>query len=175
MRWFYLSVAETCQRGFGLFRHETLSEKLPISALFQTAWQTTSRVLYTAFLGTITVKESKLCRCQNNSERKGNMPRSFLITKLQKRKDCEDGLVATDDDGERVDVATRRCIDEDDCDQSTRVHHPAVSTELHDVSVTGEAGDNSLTDFIGTLTTAAVHCSVFVPKTSRDFTVLKRQ
>lgn len=104
------------------------------------------------------------------------MPRSFLITKLQKRKDCEeDGLVATDDDGERVDVATRRCIDEDDCDQSTRVHHPDVSTELHDVSVTGEAGDNSLTDFIGTLTTAAVHCSVFVPKTSRDFTVLKRQ
>jgi len=84
------------------------------------------------------------------------MPRSFLITKLQKRKNndnVDEDRTASDDDEQVVDVSSRRFVD--DVDLTTQVH--GLSTDFEDVaaniSVRADEG-NSLTDFIGTSTTA---------------------
>lgn len=80
------------------------------------------------------------------------MPRSFLITKLQKWKDSDvaEDEIAFDDD-EEVDVSTGCFVD--DGDLTTPV--PSLSTKLEDVVVTGRAYDgNSLANFIGMSTKA---------------------
>jgi len=83
------------------------------------------------------------------------MPRSFLITKLQKRKDNDDvdeDRTASDDDEQVVDVSSRRLVD--DVDLTTQVH--GLSTDFENVAadISDRADErNSLTDFTGTSTT----------------------
>jgi len=90
------------------------------------------------------------------------MPRSFLITKLQKWKDdefAEDGMMSASDDGDDeriVGVGTRRRVDDDDNDPLTTTHVHRLTTQLQhaaaDIASATADDDNLSHDFVGTLT-----------------------